>query len=212
MSRSRFASARRDCGFTLTELLVAMGVFGLCMVGVMGFFTQSLGIFSFDTGKLRVNRDIRAFTNEMTDNATYANYFEIYQSFADRSTPRNDGYSGDFLVLVYKDPADLTKTERLVGYYRAPADAEDPAGEGPVRKFDVTFTPSSAAPLADLLPAPESAADHDEVIALSRGLSDGRLFYNFYDRSIMIRGEIIHPGTTTRRATNTYNFTVTPRG
>lgn len=212
MKRHTFPARSRFRGFTLTEMLVAMGVFGLCMVGVMGFFTQSLGIFSFDSGKLRVNRDIRAFTNEMTDNATYANYFEIYASFADRTTPKNDGYSGDFLVLVYKDPADHTKIERLVGYYRAPADAGDPAGEGPVRKFDLTLTPSSQASLASLLPPASAANDYDEVIALSRGLSDGRLFYNFYDRSIMIRGEIIHRGTITRRATNTYNFTVTPRG
>jgi hypothetical protein len=50
------------------------------------------------------------------------------------------------------------------------------------------------------------------VIELSKGLSNGKLFYNYYDRSIMVRGEIIHRGTATRRATNTYNFTVTPRG
>ncbi len=202
------AGRRRRRAFTLIELIVSMTVFGLCMLGVMGFFLQSLDIFHFDTGKLQVNRDIRAFTSEMTDNATFANYFEIYTSFTDRDVPKNDGYSGDFLVLVYKDPEDLTKIQRLVGYYRS-GGAD---GEGPVRKFDIDISPSSSDSLDSLLPSSVAIDDYPEVIELSRGLSDGHLFYNFYDRSIMIRGEIIHRGTTTRRATNTYNFTVTPRG
>jgi hypothetical protein len=116
------------------------------------------------------------------------------------------------MVLVYKDPANLSKIERIVGYYRAPSNPSDPTSEGPVRKFDLTFSPSTTSALSSLLPATSTVGDHPEVIELSRGLSDGKLFYNYYDRSIMIRGEIIHRGTVTRRATNTYNFTVTPRG
>jgi len=38
------------------------------------------------------------------------------------------------------------------------------------------------------------------------------LFYNFLDRSIMVRGEIIHRGAVGKRVTNTYNYTVSPRG
>jgi hypothetical protein len=148
----------------------------------------------------------------MSDNATYSNHFLVYPSFADRTAPVNDGLSGDFLVLVYRDPADQARIERLVGYYRAPADALNPASEGPVRKFDLRFNPSSTQAVAALLPAVTTSTGHPEVVELSRGLSNGRLFYNFLDRSIMVKGEIIHRGSLERRATNTYNFTVSPRG
>ena len=199
---------RSRAAYTLVEMLIAMAVFGLVMAGVLSFFLQGLDMFHFDVGKLRVNRDIRAFTSELSDNATYSNYFRIYRSFTDRAVAQLDGRSGDFLVLAYVDPDDTERIERLVGYYRAP----DATGEGPVRKFDLSFSPSTSANLADLLPSAGQIDAFDQVVELSRGLADGRLFYNYRDRSIMIKGEIIHSGTVTRRATNTYNFTVTPRG
>ena len=51
------------------------------------------------------------------------------------------------------------------------------------------------------------------MIELSEGLSDGRLFHNFYGRSVMVNGEIIQDtGKGARVASNTYNFTISPRG
>lgn len=199
---------RSRCGYTLVEILITLGVFGFAIAGALGLFLQSLNIFHYDTGKLGVNRDIRAFTSEMSDNATYSNFFVIYPSFTDRTAPVNDGVSGDFLVLVFRDPLNSTRIERLVGYYRAAA----PGVEGPVRKFVQNFSPSSTSTVESLLPGAAAINSFPEVIEVSRGLSNGRLFYNFYDRSIMVKGEIIHRGTATRRATNTYNFTVSPRG
>jgi hypothetical protein len=170
-----------------------------------------------------VNRDIRAFTSEMTDNATYANFFQIYPDFAKRTVTDsatevttdasvNDGLSGDFLLLVYRDPGDDTKTNRLVGYYRSPKNGSDPDSEGPVRKFDITVSPSSSASIWTLIPDASTAGTWPEVIELSQGLADGKLFYNYYDRSVMVKGQIFHRGNLSKRATNTYNFTVSPRG
>lgn len=56
------------------------------------------------------------------------------------------------------------------------------------------------------------SAQHRVVLELSRGLAEGVLFYNYQGQSVIVRGEIIHPGNRQKRATNTYNFTVTPRG
>ncbi len=230
-SPSRF---RRTRGMTLVEIIVATGILGFAMIGTLGFFIQALNMYHYDGGKLLVNRDIRAFTSEMTDNATYANYFLIFPSYTNLSrtvnvqvdpedstqgyttaivdTSVNDGLSGDCLVLVYQDPNDNDKVARLVGYFRSPQNPLDPTSQGPVRKFDVTISPSSALPVWQLIPTITDASAYPEVIELSRGLSDGRLFYNFYDRSVVVKGEIIHRGSLTRRATNTYNFTVSPRG
>jgi len=51
----------------------------------------------------------------------------------------------------------------------------------------------------------------DLVIELSRGLADERLFYNFWGRSVMVNGQI-HHGNDAKRVTETYNFTISPRG
>lgn len=232
MNRHALPSRRSGtAGYTLLEILVTTALLGLLGVGLFSLFLQSLNLFHFDSAKLRVNRDIRTFTSEMTDNATYANYFMIFPDFETRTqtstvddgdgTPvsvtvdasLNDGLSGDMLVLVYTDVDSPSKINRLVGYYR---DADDEDSEGPVRTFDIAINPSSTAPIWTLLPPVNSRGNWPEVIEISKGLADGKLFYNFRDRSVMVKGQIIHRGgigkTRYERATNTYNFTVAPRG
>lgn len=221
-------------GMTLVEIIVATTILGFAMVGTLGFFVQALNLYHYDGGKLLVNRDIRTLTSEMTDNATYANYFLIFPSYSNLTrsvnvqidpeddtkgftteivdSSVNDGVSGDCLVLVYHDPNDNDKVSRLVGYFRAPVNPLSADSEGPVRKFDLTISPSSSLPVWQLMPTITDPSVYGEVIELSKGLADGKLFYNFYDRSVVVKGEIIHRGSTTKRATNTYNFTISPRG
>lgn len=217
--------------FTLAEVLIAAGICGVVTVLVLNTYLQAVNIYSYDSGKLRVNRDIRVFTGAMTANATYANYFLIYPDFDTRTktvevtdpdtgtvvqtvvdAAVNDGQSGDMLVLVFKDDEDDTKVNRLMGYYRAPATSGDSTSEGPVRFFDVRFSPSTNAAVNTLLPSLSTRNTNPEVIELSKGMANGMLFYNLYDRSVMVKGQIIHRGSLTKRATNTYNFTVSPRG
>lgn len=218
-------------GFSIVEMMTAVGILGIVSALVLNTYLQAVNIYSYDAGKIRVNRDIRAFTAEMTSNATYANYFLIYPNFDTRTktvqvtdpdtgavtnavvdAAVNDGQSGDMLVLVFKDDEDDTRVSRLVGYYRAPSTAGDSTSEGPVRCFDVSFSPSTNAAVNTLIPAVSTRNTNPEVIELSRGLANGMLFYNLYDRSVMVKGQIIHRGSLTKRATNTYNFTVSPRG
>lgn len=206
----------------MVEIMAVVGIGALVIAGLLTFFIQSLNVYHFDSGKLLVNRDMRQFTAEMTDNATYANYFVIYPSFTDRSltegTVTSDqkvyaGASGNMLVLVFLDPADDKKISRLVGYYRDPNEAD---GEAPVRKFERTLSPSVTASPWTLLPATSTAQTNEEVIELSKNVGTDKLFYNFNDRSVMVRCDIIHRTGTGKnryeRATNTYNFTVSPRG
>lgn len=229
-SRNPADRRRRLGAFTLLEISISCSLFSVVTAGATSFFLQSLNNYHYDAGKLMVNRDIRTFTSEMADNAAYANYFMIFPSFAERIATHevgdsgsgittvtsdasvNDGRSGDFLVLVYKDPADNDKIAKLVGYYRSPADPDDVDSEGPVRRFETTFSPSVSGQAWELLPDSDTATEHPELLELSQGLADGKLFYNFRDRSVMVKGKIIHRGNLARRATNTYNFTVSPRG
>jgi prepilin-type N-terminal cleavage/methylation domain-containing protein len=221
-------SSQRRRGFTLVEIMISMSIFGVIMLGALTVYMQALNIYSYDEGKIQVNRDIRSLTMEMAANATYANYFLIYPDFSTRTTTTtttdpvtgatttkisdlsvNDGVSGDMLVLIFNDDADDTKVSRLIGYYRAPTGS---INEGPVRRFDITISPSSSAAVNTLLPAVSTLNTNQEVVQISVGLADGKLFYNLFDRSVMVKGQIIHRGSLTKRAINTYNFTISPRG
>src|SRR5690606_32240816 len=85
MNRHALPSRRSGtAGYTLLEILVTTALLGLLGVGLFSLFLQSLNLFHFDSAKLRVNRDIRTLTSEMTDNATYANYFLIFPDFETR--------------------------------------------------------------------------------------------------------------------------------
>jgi len=207
---------------TLVEVMFVLGICMLVVGGLLTTFIQSLYIYHYDSAKLLVNRDMRSFTSEIMDNATYANRFNIYPSFTERSTivggvtydnKMSAGQSGNMLVLIYLDPTDSTKINRLIGYYRDPNQVN---GEAPVRKFDLTISPSSSADVWTLLPATSTAQTNTEVIQLSKNIGTQNLFYNFYGRSVMVKCDIIHRTSTGQnvyqRAANTYNFTVSPRG
>jgi hypothetical protein len=126
---------------------------------------------------------------------------------------------------------------RIVGYYRSPIQAGDQqpgaaaadAAYEPVRKFDIsvangkvpantylsaTYLPAGGTfkTLEQLLPAADAAtiATHKVITPFAQGLDNGKLFYNFWDKSIMVNGKIVH-GNDAKRVTDTYNFTITPR-
>ena len=46
---------------------------------------------------------------------------------------------------------------------------------------------------------------------LARGLANESLFSNLRDLTIIVNGEIVH-GNNAKRVTDTYNFTISPRG
>lgn len=214
-------------GFTLTELLIALTIFGMVMAGISSFFFTTNKMLFTNSAKLQINRDIRAITNEMTDNARNANHFTLYDSFYDSfrnpTAPttgadyrQRDAEAGDLVVFIFygvdSAPWDTTPPpiERLIGYYRS---IDDPAtNTGPIRKFDINIAVADQNDsVEDLIPAISTVGDHKTIIELSKGLANERLFYNFRERSIMINGQIYH-GNDAKRVTDTYNFTISPRG
>lgn len=223
-------------GFTLVEMVVVLAIMGLAMTGIAKLLVD-LAESSFITAeKLEINADIRQFTLEMADNARAANAVLIYKSF--KPVDRNEevdqlrmGNSGDFMLLVFKQPYPTFRDDdhitRLVGYFRE-ADPNNPNSEGPVRRFDLNYhnpslgttPPGSAGPYpnARLNPVENlishlsfSGSNYATVVQLSRGLANGQLFFNYLDDAVMIKAEIIH-GNVAKRITDTYNYTVSPKG
>ena len=213
-------------GFSLVEVLIATTILSIMLVAILGLFLNLMASYKYNTFRLSINKDVRTFTDEFTDTATYANYYVILADFSTRTTGATgsevlawmaDGESGDCVVFVFKDATDDTMIKRIVGYYHDP----DASGLGPVRKFETIFSPTVAGTsLWTLLPATSTLHTNPDIISAgtigkATGTStSGRLFYNFFNRSVMVKGQITYTSNDgfTRRAVSTYNFTVSPRG
>jgi prepilin-type N-terminal cleavage/methylation domain-containing protein len=217
---------------TLVEILITLSISGLLIAGLTTFFINTYKLNFTSNQRIFINSDIRKITNEMTENARDATIGLVYASFypdpinGDFRSPATDmtaqdyqlrdNETGDLLVLVYYDqdpnPADTVRPPivRLVGYYRS---IDDPVNNiGPVRRFDIAISGSDQnKAVEELIPSVASQEDHALILEFSRGLANGHLFYNFRSRGIMVNGQIYH-GNAAKRVTNTYNFTITPRG
>lgn len=205
-------------GFTLAEVMVTLTILSLVLGMVLTFTVENLKASFVSEQKNKINYDIRKITNEMFNNSRDSNYFLLYKSFDDLDRNEagdrlGESNAGDFLVLVYQsDPDDLNfgarDVEKIIGYYLTTTTTSE--GElGPLRTFTVEFSPASDSPIEDLLPDSSEEANHRQIVALTEGLADGYLFYNFWNKSVMINGKLYH-GHTINRITKTYNFTVTP--
>ncbi len=102
--------------------------------------------------------------------------------------------------------------------YRLDTDQFKGAGTSWITPWGATFpaTLSSGVTVDSLLPFASQSAATDAnstsvVLNNLQGLSGGLNFVNFQGRSILVRSRILH-GNQAKRVTNTYNFTVSPRG
>jgi prepilin-type N-terminal cleavage/methylation domain-containing protein len=214
-------------GFTLSEIVVALAIFSMVIGGLLSFNVQMIKGGLFSQQKNMINRDIRAITTQLNDVAKEANYFVLYDSF--ETSARNDdedrlfsNRSGDLVVFVFTAPTTSTfgsqPVSRVVGFFRSAKNLEDVSNVGPVMKFDTVFSSpvdigdSGTVTLEELIPPFNSPADtFEEIVELSKGLANGKLFYNYEKKSIMVNGQIYH-GLSGNRVTDTYNFTISPRG
>jgi len=223
-------SSSANRGMTILEMMIVLAILGLVSAMTLGFFVESVKATFISEQKNLINRDIRTLTSRLSEAARQANFFLLYESFerSDRDSVSDrllDGNSGDFLVFGFQDEPDLSTSvnapqpiTRMIGYYRAPEDPNDPASMGPVRRFDTGILSTPVNPLDP--PSPEEllqdlfddspSEDHQAVVELSEGLADKRLFYNLGGRTIMVNGKIVH-GVEAKRVTDTYNFTIATR-
>lgn len=211
--------SKGKAGYSLVEIMVASSITLMITVATLGFFLTNYKIGFVNQERNRINADMRKFTGQLIRDGREANYFVLYQSIRDAARDdvedrRLDGEAGDFLVFVTTEETSSimqpVRIKSFVAYYRATeTDEEDELA--PVRRYEETFQTSQDGPVEKLLPDMMDLLAADEVIELSRGLADGQLFYNFWGRSVMVNGQI-HHGNEAKRVTETYNFTISPRG
>ncbi len=218
-------------GFTLLEVLIAVSIV-LTAIGMsFGFLTEAAKINFISGEKNEINQDLRNVVDRLSRDARQANFFLLYRSEAteDRDSSGDrlfGGNSGDFLVLIEKAPhstyldASSARQPRpirgLTIYFRSVTGVENGQAVGPVRVFRRTFNPAitdlnSIRNPELLYPTEQELAAAPRIMAFSEGLANGRLFYNHFDRTIMINGKILH-GNAAKRVTDTYNFSISPRG
>jgi hypothetical protein len=205
---------------TLVEVMIAATVSAMVVAAAMSLFLFNYKIGFVSQERNMINKDIRSFTGDLIRDGRRANYFVLYDSINPeaRDKPgdrRRDARSGDFLVLVETERTasafNRNEITRIVAYFRA-VDVADADALAPVRRLEVEFDPGKPADqLEAILPSVAELAFAEQVVELSKGLADGRLFYNFRDESVMVNGQI-HHGNAAKRVTETYNFTVSPRG
>ncbi|MCH8527272.1 MAG: prepilin-type N-terminal cleavage/methylation domain-containing protein [Kiritimatiellae bacterium] len=222
-------------GFTLVEVMIALTIMVSVLAMASGFLVESTLINFKSTAKNNINRELRNTINRMAIEAKQSNFFLIYESAEDgerydRDDRRRPNESGDALLLVFKsgypdmeglgmdplrDPRPIT---RVILYYRDPNTEIDGVLVGPVMRWEKDFTnspvtdPEEIREVEMLLPPFATLRNESrQVMAFSEGLVNGRLFYNFQNRTIMINGRILH-GNQAKWVTDTYNFSISPRG
>jgi len=160
--------------------------------------------------------------------------FVNFRNTANHGMGRRDaGESGSCLVLVYNgtnpqpfNPSSRTPIERIV-VYTLDTNTITPDKVYRIRRFELNLDPTDARrlnPVETLIPAavtgPEPASSLDVFIPLARGMMAGNIFHNLDDRSVLINAHFFYGNPAhdignsagVKSATNTYSFTITPRG
>ncbi len=160
-------------------------------------------------------------------------------SFGDFRSPSRQGAdglpageTGSCLVFVFNgenptplDPDSITPIRRLV-VYTLDTNAVTPDKPFRLREYDLILDPADPRcnePVETLIPAaitgPEPAANLQVCIPWARGLLNGDIFQNLDGKSVVMSAQFYYgnpdddlgPGML-KSATNTYSFTITPRG
>jgi len=221
----------RKRGFTLVEVVIASTI-ALLVVGAVVQTTLTVGRILFDsTAKLEITRDIRGFTSHLSRDTWSARDYRIFAAPEDL-TARFSGQTGDVLALIWAVATPLETAvagsdydyfyDRIIIYARMVDD--EAVNTGPVMRYERRFnlpgasgggTRASQTSIADLVADildSENLDNQREIVEITRGLADERLFFHSRTgRSITLNGEIYH-GNAARQVSNTYNFTINPRG
>ena len=213
--------------FTLVEIMFVVTIFGIVGAGLTSLIIDASRSMLWTVNKSKITNDVRLFTLKINNEAVNANYAYLYSNFNQGSDQKDIDASGDCLMLAYiefpvsdtlGDDPPPPYYERIIVYYRS-ADTE---GYSPVFRAEAVFPEGTFLTSAYgendedgfdafLTEQFNSFGDAEEVLQLSKGLTDNQLFRVIGNHTIVINGEIIH-GENVQQITNTFNLTISTRG
>lgn len=214
----------RSRGFTLVEAMYTLLIFGFVMTGLVQFMLSTSRMLYDSSIRMELDGDMRRFTQRIMEDAQTCDAFYLYKSFlaSDRAATDNsdrlgENTSGDFLLFVYTEPQPNTNSTvyitKLVGYFRKPTSAADPATRGPICRFELNYQdqtiPAATSVLETLVSSQNYNSDYPVIIPNALGRYDDRLFYNLGNTCILIGGEF-YRGTAARSSTEIYRLTINP--
>jgi prepilin-type N-terminal cleavage/methylation domain-containing protein len=212
----------RSKAFTLVELLVALGIFGLVMGALITFSRSSTRVIFESTLRLDLDRDLRQSAQRILADVNTADAFYLYKSF--KSSDRNatngsqrlgSDASGDFLLLVYSEPQPLTTSNvyvtRLVGYFRK---ADTASARGGIHRFQIDYADQTVRadsnPVESLLASYSYNDEYPRLIPSAAGGYTNGMFYNFRGKTVMISADL-YRGASYRNSTEVLRLCASPR-
>lgn len=232
---------RTSSGFTLVEIMVAIGVFSLLSAALTAFYLESLRSANATQQQVWLISDMRSFTSEMLFNASRAHEIVLYKSSA--AADRADAASrrtvvvneatntlvcptGNFVVFVhYELPKPTAQTlyriSKLVAY------SLDQTGTAPgvLSRITIELGTPSTNTVEQILTANWSTAKRWTYsrMVTPLALADGAvstttpsLFYKRSEQNLAICGQLLrsagnYDSQDRRTMTRTMYFTVTTR-
>jgi prepilin-type N-terminal cleavage/methylation domain-containing protein len=208
---------RNASAFTLIEMMVAVGIFGLLGTGLTMFYVESLKAANATEQQVRLMSDMRTFSNELFFNASRAHELILYATptaddrseaadrlliVADEDTGNLHCPTGNLAVLVYYElPKPSTQAFHRIA--RIIAYSLDQSGTNPGvltrLTIDLTASPSTNT-VEQILTANWNTAARRiygrlvTPLALSDGGSTStapRLFYKRSEQNLAICGQLL---------------------
>lgn len=109
---------RREEGFTLIEVLVALSIASLLIITVLGLLSSSFKIFNRENNMISSQQDLRRTINYISDNILPATSIAVYKSVSNRTVVSSGyalGIDGQFVIYMIPNtnPNILTNPIRL---------------------------------------------------------------------------------------------------
>jgi prepilin-type N-terminal cleavage/methylation domain-containing protein len=193
--------ARRR-GFSLVEVLVALGISGLVLTVVAAQLIESSKLSLNVSQTLEHSRNAREIIDALSTDVRASQILRIFPNFNDRSSEARDGQSGNYLVLQTIDSSGTVT--RTVGYYVV--SLGDNKGWALFR-HDSQLGDNAAGTLPDV----SAAGSHRKIKRAVRLSEAGFLFRSVRDRGVAIHGEFSTPDKSGSGRTEFIRCTISTR-
>lgn len=185
---------RRCRGFSMPEMLIALTIFGLVMTAVTRQLIESASVTLKTSRLLEYSRNGRNLVSRLGNDLRSAQTMTLYSEFNSRSTAITPGGYGNYLVLHQVNTSGTIT--RTIGYY---AVASGSSGTYTLYRHDS----AEGASTAGSLPNTSAQGSHPIMVGTFKVPSGTKLFRNWSDRGVSIRGQY---GTTTGASTSVLNY------